>query len=50
VRSETYFNVKVRMNDGSTRTFRHAQSMAVGAQVIVDGNTLSIAPQNPPVR
>lgn len=45
-RSETYFNVKVRMDDGSTRTFRRSQTMAVGAQVRVDGDTLSVV-QNP---
>ncbi len=46
VKSETYFSVKVRMDDGSLRTFRRAQSMAVGAQVLVDGNTLSVAPKS----
>lgn len=46
VRSETYFNVKVRMDDGSTRTFRRGQSMAVGAQVKVDGDTLSVVQKN----
>lgn len=46
-RSETYFNIKVRMDDGSTRTFRRSQTMAVGAQVRVDGDTLSVVQKNP---
>ncbi len=36
--------------DGSKRTFRRSQSMAVGAQVTVDGNTLSVTQKNPPGR
>jgi len=46
VRSETHFNVKVRMDDGTTRTFRRSQSMAVGTQVTVDGDTLSVTKKN----
>ena len=48
VRSETYFSINVRMDDGSTLTFRRAQAAAVGAPVTVDGNTLSVTQKNPP--
>lgn len=46
VRSETYFNIKVRMDDGTARTFRRPQSMAVGTPVKVDGDTLSVVQKN----
>ena len=42
-RSETVFDVQVRMEDGSTRTFKRAQSMAVGTHVLVEGSTLRVA-------
>ena len=42
-RSTTVFDVQVRMEDGSTRTFQQSQSVAVGAQVVVEGNKLRVA-------
>jgi outer membrane lipoprotein SlyB len=41
-RSETLFNVQVRMEDGSTRVFQQAQSMAIGTHVIVESLKLRI--------
>jgi len=43
VRAETLFDVRVRMRDGSHRTFRQAHPPAVGARVVVDGDRLRIA-------
>ena len=43
-RSETRFNVQVRMEDGSKRSFEHTESMAVGTHVFVEGTTLRVAP------
>ena len=43
VRTETAYDVTVRMDDGSTRSFRRAQAMAVGSAVVVDGDTLRLA-------
>ena len=40
VRSETAYDVKVRMQDGSLRTVRESQTYASGTKVVVDGNTL----------
>ena len=42
-RSTTVFDVQVRMEDGSTRTFQQSQSLAVGAHVVVEGNKLRVA-------
>jgi outer membrane lipoprotein SlyB len=42
-RSETLFDVQVRMEDGSVRTFQRAQSMVVGTHVVVEGTTLRVA-------
>lgn len=42
-RGETLFDVQVRMEDGSLRTFQRAQSMAVGTHVVVEGKTLRVA-------
>jgi len=42
-RSETVFDVRVRMEDGSTRVFQRAQSMVVGTHVVVEGTTLRVA-------
>lgn len=39
-RSETVYNVSVRMHDGSVGTFQLAQPFAVGTKVVVDGKTL----------
>lgn len=43
VRSETVYNVSVRMHDGSVGTFRQTQPFAVGTKVVVDGKTLRMA-------
>lgn len=43
VRTETAYDITVRMDDGSTRSFRRAQAMAVGAEVVVDGNSLRLS-------
>ena len=43
VRTETVYDVTVRMDDGSMRSFRRAQAMAVGSAVVVDGDTLRLA-------
>lgn len=40
VRSQTLYDVQVRMDDGSTRVMRLAQPWAVGARVTVDGQRL----------
>ena len=42
VRSETVFNVRVRMDDGSTRTFQQSQSLAVGTLVVFEGSKLRV--------
>ena len=42
-RSETLFDISVRMEDGSTRVFQRAQSMALGTRVVVEGTTLRVA-------
>ena len=36
----TSYRINVRMEDGSTRTLEQATPASVGAQVVVDGNTL----------
>lgn len=40
VRAQNEFDIQVRMQDGSVRTFQQRQSMAVGTRVVVDGTTL----------
>jgi outer membrane lipoprotein SlyB len=45
-RSETLFDIGVRMEDGNTRMFRRSQAMAIGTHVVVDGTTLRAAPDN----
>jgi outer membrane lipoprotein SlyB len=42
-RGETLFDVQVRMEDGSLRTFQRAQSMAIGTHVVIEGKTLRVA-------
>lgn len=44
-RSETAFDVHVRMDDGSRRVLRQAQAqaVAVGAHVVVEGNRVRVA-------
>jgi outer membrane lipoprotein SlyB len=43
VRSETLFDIQVRMEDGSTRVFHQAESLAVGTRVVAEGTTLRLA-------
>lgn len=42
-RSQTLLDVRVRMEDGSLRTFRRSQSLAIGTHVIAEGATLRLA-------
>ena len=42
-RAETVYEVKVRMDDGSLRTFTQKSSPTPGARVTVDGQTLRMA-------
>ena len=39
-RAETVYEVRVRMDDGSTRTFTQKTAPTPGSRVTVDGNTL----------
>lgn len=43
VRSQTVYNVRVRMRDGSVGTFQQTQPFAVGTKVVVDGQTLRMS-------
>lgn len=43
VRTETVYDVTVRMDDGSTRSFRRVNAMSVGSAVVVDGDTLRLS-------
>ena len=43
VRSESSFDVRVRMEDGSSRVVRQSHSVAVGTRVVVEGNRLRVA-------
>ncbi|MGH8830488.1 MAG: glycine zipper 2TM domain-containing protein, partial [Polaromonas sp.] len=40
----TVYQMRVRMNDGSLRTIEQASAVQAGARVIVEGNTLRLAP------
>ncbi len=42
VRSESSFDVRVRMDDGSSRVVRQSHSVAVGTRVVVEGNRLRV--------
>lgn len=42
-RSETVYDITVRMDDGSTRSFRQAEALAVGSAVVVEGRTLRLS-------
>lgn len=39
-RTQTAYQVRVRMNDGSVRTIEQGAAASVGARVVVDGNVL----------
>ena len=41
-RAATEYQMRIHMDDGSTRTFTQAQAMAVGQRVLVDGGRLVI--------
>jgi len=43
VRSETRYDIRVRMEDGSSRVFHQAQSIAVGTRVVTEGGALRVA-------
>jgi outer membrane lipoprotein SlyB len=43
VRSDTVYDVNVRMQDGSLRTVQESQAYAIGTKVVVDGSTLKLA-------
>ncbi|HSW17568.1 MAG TPA: glycine zipper 2TM domain-containing protein, partial [Ramlibacter sp.] len=45
-RAVTAYDVQVRMQDGSLRSFRRSAAMAAGTRVVVEGNALRIAPDN----
>lgn len=45
VRATTAYDVQVRMEDGSVRTFRRTEPMNPGTRVTVDGNTLRVGGQ-----
>jgi outer membrane lipoprotein SlyB len=47
VRSTTAYQVRVRMEDGSTRTIEQASAPAVGSKVTVDGNSIRGAQSAP---
>ncbi len=40
MKKETVYSVRVRMEDGSTRTIEQATAPAVGSKVTLDGSTL----------
>jgi outer membrane lipoprotein SlyB len=42
-RATTSYDVRVRMEDGSVRSFRRAEPMPAGTRVTVDGNSLRVA-------
>jgi outer membrane lipoprotein SlyB len=42
VRATTAYDVQVRMEDGSVRSFRRAEPMSVGTRVTVEGNSLRV--------
>lgn len=43
VRTETVYDITVRMDDGSTRSFRRAEAVSVGSAVVIDGDTLRLS-------
>lgn len=43
----TSYQMRVRMNDGSLRTIEQASAVQPGARVVVEGNTLRLAPSAP---
>ena len=45
VRATTAYDVQVRMEDGSVRTFRRTEPLTVGTRVFVEGNSLRVGGQ-----
>lgn len=45
-RATTAYDVQVRMEDGSVRSFRRAEPVAVGTRVTVDGNSMRVGGQS----
>lgn len=43
VRATTVYDVQVRMEDGSLRSFRRTEPLAPGARVVVEGNALRVS-------
>lgn len=43
MKTVTVYQVQVRMDDGSTRSFERSSPMSTGARVVVEGNTLRLA-------
>lgn len=46
-RTETVYEVRVRMDDGSVRHFQRAQSVPVGAPVVLEGRGFRIVGNEP---
>ena len=44
MKKTTVYQMRVRMHDGSVRTIEQASALAQGSKVIVEGNTLRLAP------
>ena len=44
MKKTTVYQMRVRMHDGSVRTVEQASALAQGSKVIVEGNTLRLAP------
>lgn len=44
VKKQTVYQISVRMNDGSIRSFEQGSALAVGAPVLVENNSLRLAP------
>ncbi len=42
-RTDTHFDVHVRMDDGSVRVYQRSQPLTVGTRVIADGTTLRVS-------
>ena len=47
-RSETVYDITVRMDDGSTRLFRRSEAFAVGSPVMLEGRTFRLAGDGAP--
>jgi outer membrane lipoprotein SlyB len=43
IKKVTVYQMRVRMNDGSTRTIEQPSAVAVGSRVVVEGNSMRLA-------